>query len=340
MVNIVNATAAIAEISPGVTVSGTAGQTTFSVTNALGAFADRVENTTTFFRLRPNQQFGVITYLDNAGDSMYHAAQFSLRRRFAQGLGLGATYTWGKSMDNQSVDPIGASSGGGLSTTNSRTPTDMRNLKEEWARSDFDRTHVFNLTTVWELPVGKGQRLLGNSPGWLNQFVGGWTINTIQTFMTGEPFSVRSGFRTSNGGHESRALVTDPTVRAQLQYVPNVVGPVVFASNAGFAVPAPNSNGSGRNIFVAPSYYNLDIGIVKQFSITERFKLDFRTEMFNALNRANFDNPRDASVGSPSIQSSVFGQTCCQAVAPPSTQTIIQTGESARVIQFALKLKW
>ena len=72
------------------------------------------------------------------------------------------------------------------------------------------------------------------------------------------------------------------------------------------------------------------------------FKLDFRTEMFNVLNHPNFDNPRDASVGSPSIRAAngLFGQTCCQAVAPPSTQTIIQTGESARVIQFALKMKF
>jgi hypothetical protein len=182
--------------------------------------------------------------------------------------------------------------------------------------------------------------LFSDAPGWLNQIVGGWTINGISTFMTGEPFSIRSGFRTSNSGHESRADVLDPTLRAQLQEIAGVVGPVVFANTNGFAVPAPGQNGAGRNIFVAPSYYNLDIGIVKQFSITERVKLDFRAEMFNFLNRANFDNPRDASVGSPSIQSSVFAQTCCQTVAPPSTQTIIQTGESSRVIQFALKLKF
>jgi hypothetical protein len=338
--SIVNASASINEISPGVTVSGTAGQTTFAIANAAGAFADRVENNSLFFHLRPNQQFGLITYLDNAGDSTYHAFQFTLRRRFAQGFGMGLAYTWARSMDNQSVDPIGASSGGGLSSTNSRTPTDMRDLSQEWARSDFDRTHVFNLTTVYELPFGRGRRFGLSMPAWLDHIIGGWQLNTISTFMTGEPFSVRSGFRTSNGGHESRALILDPTLRAQLTFPDVVPGPVVFTSNAGFAVPPPGSNGSGRNVFIGPSYFNMDIGIIKQWSITERFKLDFRTEMFNALNHANFDHPVAASVGSPSIQSLLFGQTCCQAVAPPSTQTIIQTGESARVIQFALKLKF
>ncbi|MCY7344918.1 MAG: Plug domain-containing protein, partial [Pyrinomonadaceae bacterium] len=308
--------------------------------NAAGSFAERIENTTLALRLRPNQQFSSITYIDNSGDSNYHAFQFTLRRRFAQGLGLAAAYTFGKSIDNQSVDPVGAASGGGLSTTNARTPTDIRNLNEEKARSDFDRTHVFNLTAVWELPVGRGKSFLGDAPGWLNQIVGGWTINGISTYMSGEPFSVRSGVRTSNSGHESRAVVLDPKLKAKLQELSGSPGPVYFPNNSGFAIPLPGQNGAGRNIFVAAGYYNLDIGIIKQFSITERVKLDFRTEMFNILNRANFDNPRDASVGSPSIRSSVFAQACCATVAPPSTQAIIQTGESGRVIQFALKLKF
>ncbi len=185
--------------------------------NAAGSFAERIENTTLALRLRPNQQFSSITYIDNSGDSNYHAFQFTLRRRFAQGLGLAVAYTFGKSIDNQSVDPVGAASGGGLSTTNSRTPTDIRNLNEEKARSDFDRTHVLNVTTVWELPVGRGKTFLGDSPGWLNQIVGGWTINGISTYMSGEPFSIRSGVRTSNAGHESRAVVLDPNLRAKLQ---------------------------------------------------------------------------------------------------------------------------
>jgi hypothetical protein len=326
--------------------------------NSVGNFAVRIENTTLGLKLRRNQQFAVITYLDNSGDSNYHAAQFTLRRRFTSGLGLSLAYTFGKSIDNQSVDPVGASSGGGLSTTNSRTPTDIRNFREERGRSEFDRTHVLQGATVWEVPLGKGKRFLGSSHGVINQIIGGWTVNSIVTVMSGEPFAVRSGSFTANGSHESRAGVQRP-VQAQLQYLPGqtFAGPVLFqpveinpvtgnpytcGTNPAvtFCLPVPGTNGAGRNIFSSPNYWNVDLGFIKVFQLTERFKLQFRTEMFNAFNHANFDNPRDASVGSPSIRSSLFAQTCCAAVSPPSTQTVVQTGESARVIQFALKLQF
>src|SRR5207302_4472971 len=139
------------------------------------------EETTLGLKLRPNQQFTVITKLDNSGDSNYHAAQFTSRRRFSSGLGVQLAYTFGKSIDNQSVDPVGASSGGGLSTTNSRTPTDIRNFREERARSDFDRTHVLQSAVVWEVPVGKGKRFLGSSHGVVNQLLVGCTVNSIFT---------------------------------------------------------------------------------------------------------------------------------------------------------------
>ena len=311
--------------------------------NALGAFAERVENNTLALKLRPNQQFNRITYIDSGGNSFYHAAQFTLRRRFSSGLGLNMSYTFGKSIDDGSIDPVGASSGGGLSTTTSRAPVDIRNFRLERARSDFDRTHALTASTLWELPFGRGRRFLNTNNRVLNQLFGGWSISGIYTFMTGEPFSVTSGSRTVNNAHVSRALVVDPTVRARLQELPNqnFAGPVYFANKDAFALPPPGSNGSGRNIYTAAPYWNLDLGFTKVFPITERVKLQFRTEMFNALNHANFDNPRDASVGSPSFLSvDLFAQACCATVAPPSTQTIIQTGESARVIQFALKLQF
>src|ERR1043165_2108559 len=243
----------------------------------------RIEDNTLGLKLRPNQQFALITYLDNSGDSNYHAAQFTLRRRFSTGLGLSMAYTYGKSIDNQSVDPVGASSGGGLSTTNSRTPTDIRDFREERARSDFDRTHVFTGASVWEVPVGRGRKFL-NSGGMVNQVLGGWTINTIFTYMTGEPFAVRSGSFTSNGSHEGRAGVQLP-VKAELQELPSspLAGPVLFKPvnplpcgvdlTQAFCIPAPGQNGPGRNIFTAPSYWNVDFGFIKTFAINERVKL-------------------------------------------------------------------
>ena len=312
--------------------------------NAAGNFAGRIEDTTLGLRLRPNQQFNVITYLSNEADSNYHAAQFTLRRRFSSGLALSMAYTFGKSIDNQSVDPVGASSGGGLSTTNSRTPNDIRNFRAERARSEFDRTHVIQAASVWEVPLGKGKRFFSSAPGVVNQILGGWTINSIYTFMTGEPFSVNSGGNsttspgglTSNSGHVSRAVVLTP-IKAQLQNLPGVAGPVLFANKNAFAVPAH----AVEALFPYGIYTIPEISMVgkteEELTQAKRFKVQFRMEMFNALNHANFDNPRDASVGSPALSSPVFAQTCCATVAPPSTQTVVQTGESARIIQFALK---
>src|SRR5262249_38599313 len=97
--------------------------------NGAGNFARRVEQTNLAAKLRPNQQFGTITYLDAGGDSYYHAFQATLRKRFETGLLLGIAYTFAKSIDDQSVDPVGSTSGGGLSTTNSRTPSDIRDWR-------------------------------------------------------------------------------------------------------------------------------------------------------------------------------------------------------------------
>ena len=296
--------------------------------NAAGNFAGRIEQNTLAAHLRPNQQFATITYLDSGGDSIYHAAQVTLRRRFQRGWMFAAAYTFSKSIDDQSVDPVGASSGGGLSTTNSRSPVDVRDWRNERSLSDFNRTHVLTLANVYELPLGRGRRFASNGPHFLNQIIGGWTANGIFTAMSGEPFSVRSGVFTENFSHQSRAILVGPKPSADLKDSPSptVTGPVLFTDATAFGFPAPGADGMGRNVFTGPGYWNLDLGITKNFDLSERFKLQFRTEMFNALNHPNFDNPVNASVGSPAITSTVFGQTCCATVAPPGTQTIIQTG--------------
>jgi hypothetical protein len=306
--------------------------------NAAGTMAGRIEQTTLAARLRPNQQFGTITYIDSGGNSYYHSFQATLRKRFSDGLQLALVYSRSKSIDDQSVDPVASSSGGGLSTTNSRTPADTRNWRNERAVSDFDRTHVLSAVWLYELPVGRGKALLSSASPVLHRLLGGWSINGLYNFSTGEPFTVTSGVRTSNYSHVSRAEWTGAQPDASLKHVPGVVGPVLFADASGFRLPAAGTNGWGRNMFRSPNYWNLDAGLQKNIPLNEQVRLQFRAEFFNLFNHANFDNPGGATDGSNQMISSIFGRSCCETIAPSSTQNIIQTGEASRVVQLALKL--
>ena len=311
--------------------------------NAAGNLGGRLEQTTLAAKLRPNQQFAQILMLDNGADSNYHAGQFTLRKRFDQaGVLFNMAYTLGKSIDVLSLDPVAATVGGGLTTTAARTPADGRNYRNERARSDFDQRHVLNATGIFELPFGRGKKIFGNAPGAVNHVIGGWSLNGIYTYQSGEPFSVRSGVLTHNATAQSRAALKPGATLpvAKLQSKAGVTGPVLFQDAEAFTFPAPGEVGIGRNIFQGPSYWNLDAGLTKGFQITERVKMVFRTELFNAFNHANFRNPRDASVGSPAITSGVFGQTCCISLSTASSATTNQNGESWRVVQFALKLSF
>ncbi len=119
-----------------------------------------------------------------------------------------------------------------------------------------------------------------------------------------------------------------------------MIGPVLFADASAFTFPEPGELGIGRNIFNGPSFHNLDAALAKQVAATERIRVTFRAEFFNAFNHPNFRNPRDASVGSPAITSTVFGQTCCVTLSTASSATTNQNGESWRVIQLALRVNF
>jgi hypothetical protein len=307
--------------------------------NAAGNFAGRMEQNTLNGHLRPNPQFAKITYIDAGGDSYYHSLQATLRKRFSQGLLFGLAYTLSKSIDDQSMDPIAASATGGLTTTNSRTPSDIRNWRLERGLSTFDRRHMLNTTWIYELPVGQGKRIHA-LPRALDAVAGGWSLNGILMLASGAPFTVRSSVRTSNFSHESRAEIVGEKPVPGLYDIPGVIGPVYFRNTTGFAIPAPGSPGAGRNIFTGPGYWNLDTGLTKSFRATERVSVQFRGEIFNVLNHPNFDNPYDASNGSGGFRSTVFAQTCCTTVAPPSTRAIVDTGESGRILQLALKVRF
>lgn len=308
---------------------------------------------------RPNPQFSTFFWLDSGGDSSYNALQIHLRRHEAN-LDFGAAYTYSKSIDDMSVDPVGATSGGALTSTNSHTPTDIYNFTVDRGRSSFDRTQVFTGYFVWNMPFGRGERFGSHVSRWANEVIGGWTGTSIISIMSGEPWSVLSGELTNADTHVSYADVVGPVPNTGLVFgAPRVTGPELF--NAGslitnrtdphvgcvpvnggqsyFCVPPAGSDGGlGRDIFGGPTFWNVDLGLTKRFPITERVGLSLRTDFFNAFNHQNFDTPVAASSGSPRIISSVFGQSCCSAVSVPSDSSVLATGEPYRVVQFALRL--
>jgi hypothetical protein len=329
---------------------------TFNI-GSLANFIDGQVNVGNFFR--PNPQFGQIFFQDSGGDSYYHGLFIAARRRFEQGLDFGFSYTFSKSVDDMSIDPTGAATGGGLSTTNSRTPTDIHNWRLDRALSDFNNTHVLLANLLYELPIGKGKKVASSVPKWANQIIGGWSFTGIFAYQSGEPYSITSGSLTANGAHVSFAQVRGPLDKGHVQFT-GAEGPVMY--NAGqlitnpadpnfncvnvtgtqtyFCIPPPGQNGNGRNIVQGPNFWNLDSGLLKDFGITERFKLQFRAEVFNVLNHTNWENPRNATSGSPSVQSSIFARTCCASASLPSSATVIAIGEPNRVMQLGLKLNF
>jgi hypothetical protein len=346
------------------------GNAGFVVQNGLGDLADQIDRQTGTSSLttqgfaanyfRPNPQFGQSFYFDSGGDSYFHGMIVQLRRQFEGGLDLGFSYTLSKSIDDMSIDPVGASSGGALSTTNSRTPTDVHNFLLDRGRSDFDNRHVVVLNALYELPFGQGKRWGTHWPAFMKQVLGGWSATGIYVFQSGEPFSFNSGLRTVHNTHQSRPVLKGPLPAFSLQNVGTIQGPVfvraealnnnqndpnfdcrqVTGTQSFLCIPPPGQSGMGRNTIQGPGYWNIDMGILKNFQLTERLRLQFRSEFFNALNHPNYENPRNASNGSPTLTSSTFGLTCCSQASVPSSSTIIATGEPSRVIQFALKLSF
>jgi hypothetical protein len=360
-------------------LNSTVGTTTF-IRNNIGTLATTMDNlsATSSSRVnlplnyfRPNPQFNQIFFQDSGGDSYYHGLFISARRRFEQGVTFGFSYTWSKSIDDMSVDPTGASTGGGLSTTNSRTPTDIHNFRLDRAVSDFDNTHVFISNLLYEFPFGRGKKFASGAPRWLDTVIGGWQISGIFNYQSGEPLTLLSGSFTTNSQHTSSAVIIGdkpgnslvykvPASAAQSQTAGG--GPVIYTTG-GFiqpvgtnfnpadlncqvflngktkvCIPAAGQQGSGRNAVRGQNLWNLDSGLMKNFKLTERFNLQFRAEFFNVLNHPNFENPRNATVGSPTITSTNFGTVCCSEAAISSSAQVNPIGEPSRVIGLGLKL--
>ncbi|MBK9166622.1 MAG: TonB-dependent receptor [Bryobacterales bacterium] len=225
---------------------------------------------------RPFNQFNSILQTDAGSNSSYHALQVSVERRMTKGLSFEANYTWSKSIDEWSFDPVPGQQGA-ISPPFSRSF--VRGL------SDFDVRHRLIASHVWVLPA------MTSSPGLIRHTIGGWESTGIWTFQDGLPFSVTAGVdRAFSGLNLDRAdLVGDPHLdpgRPRKDLVARYFDPAAFELNAiGTFGTAP------RNLMIGPGTISFDTALMKTFTARERVQVQVRAEFFNLFNRPNFSNP-------------------------------------------------
>ena len=251
------------------------------------------------------QPFATIESMEANGFSSYHALQLTLKRRFAAGYSILMSYTWSHFIDLIADDGHGSTSPSG---------TDPFNWFYDKGTSDLNIAHRFVTSFVYEPQVLKG------ATGFKRALLGGWQLNGIITLQSGIPFSVAAGVnRSLSGGTGDRAdlIGAGPVAtygeEARAQFIQK------YFDTSRFALPALGTFGTaGRNILTGPGLANVDASAFKIFRATERLSFDLRWEVFNVLNRPNFNNPVT------SFSSAQFGQ--------------ITSAGSPRIMQVALKL--
>jgi Carboxypeptidase regulatory-like domain/TonB dependent receptor len=258
--------------------------------------------------IHPFPDVAVINGWEPRGISNYHALQLSAEKRYSHGLSFLAGYTWSKSLDE--------GSGGNSSTGESRLNIqDPHNVRANYGRSNFDFRHRFTLSTIYELPFGRGRRFMSDAGSFAETAAGGWQLTSIVTAQSGPPFSVFL-----NGlGPTSNTFTRPNRVPCSGNFKRSVQE---WFDISCFGPPPPGTFGNaGRNILTGPGLFTWDLGVDKEFRVSDRFGLQFRSEFFNLLNRANFGLP-NANIGAP------------------NAGTITTVVTNARQIQFALRLHW
>jgi hypothetical protein len=248
---------------------------------------------------RPYPQWSQLYMGETNGYGSYNALQLTIERRFASGFQMLGSYSYSRCMD------VGSNQNG---------PVTVAFLNQNYGPCDYNMKHNLAVSSVYELPFGRGRQFMSNANGIIDGILGGWGVAGILTARSGLPFTpVISGDTANTGvGNQRPVVVGDPSLS-------NPSPSAWFNVNA-FATPARYTYGnSGRNILLSDGLQQLDVTLRKNFQIKEWSNLEFRAEAFNLLNHPTFSAP-NATIGSS------------------SAGIVTTTLNSNRILQFALKL--
>jgi hypothetical protein len=257
----------------------------------------------------------------SAGDSYYNALQVDVNHRFSHDLALRGVYTWSKALDDgDSLNATTAGNAPGLVSN----PYDV---KADWGPATYDVRNIGVISAVYMLPFGRGKAFADSFGGFANTSVSGWSVNSIVTIQSGFPFTPQLSYNPSNNG-DTRNPVR-PFANPDFHGTAIIGSPSQWFNPSAFLPPPPNSGfygNLGRDTLTGPGLGTWDFSTIKDTTIRERLTLQFRAEIFNLLNRANFNTP-NLIVFTPSGLSGTAG-------------AISSTSTTSRQVQFALKLLW
>jgi hypothetical protein len=265
---------------------------------------------------------GTVSGTQSNGRMMYNALQAVLQKTMSHGLQGQVSYTFSKCMSNN-TGYYGTWSGARQSNTASPYWQNIYDPAAEWSPCYYDSTNTLTAYAIYDLPLGRGRQFGNSMNRAADAVVGGWTVSPILSLHTGFPMAMYN-------------LGGDPTgtfsggIRPDCDGMNQVYGrrDATAAQGGGFLWFNPNNytnNTSGFGTCApqlsglrGPGYYNWDISLQKNFQLTERFRLQFRSDFLNAFNRVNLASPNTT--------------------VDTSTTGVIQASQPARNIQFALKL--
>ena len=225
-------------------------------------------------------------YFGNDFNNKYNALQVTVEKRFASGLSFNGNYTW----QHARADLDGGTAGYDKSVN--------------YGPNDNYRNHVFIFTQVYQLPFGHGKKYAGNVGKAADLLIGGWELNGTTNFSSGLPFTpgLNSCHASSDTG-PCRPDLVGPVKAGTRSGHPDVAGywfqttngvllDTAGLSNGSWAQPAVDTFGNvGRNSLRGPRYFDSDLALFKNFSITEKAKAQFQFQFYNVFNHVNLGNP-------------------------------------------------
>ncbi len=270
---------------------------------------------------RRNPALGSLVQLYMSAFNNYNGLAVDLTQRYRNGLAVRANYTFAKSLDNASA-VVNLQAAGNPSSI-----LDNYDRARDYGYSAFDIKNRFSFSGSYQLPFGAGKKFFGNSAGAVEKVVSGWQMNVIVVFQNGFPFTPQLGFNQSRDGNTNNADRPNMASGKTLDGI-YLKKPERWFDPAFFSLPLAGTYGNvGRNVLTGPGLSTFDISFFKMTRLSERWNLQFRSELFNLFNHSNFGLPSPV-VLTPS------GATAS------SAGIITTTSTTSRQIQFGVKLSW